>query len=473
MKKLFFVLLALVLLPFFDAIAEDNADWSTAPVIIKAYEQAEGKLYVEWTGNATLYQVFLDGNKISDVIVNHQVININKGTHTIMVYPVYELRDISTKMDLQLNATAVGGGLSLDLASLGLDPKHLYAGVPSDAFRIDYRPSQILNRTPEGLAAYTDPENRVVLSFEDQYNADEYLLTVRHKNDVNYLSYLVSEDFALISKTNANTSVILDPAFLKGQECMVPELNEEYKFTVQLRKYSTDLITKEKEKSVILESKASGEYAYRVTAAWKKAPVITFASQTADGEITLQWDHEDYGIGCKYAVMKINKVLGVMTGEEQLGITDDHTLVIKDLINGGYCINIVPVFDGEKGSYSTDTNVEVKNEWVAAPELNCEQEGDNQVKLSWNASANIHKYHIVVYIGDSNSLLSFVDLDYNKYVEFDIDSVAGYMEYIYTYDKAINSENGLKMKFEINGVRYTESGSEQLSSTSSRSIVLK
>ena len=78
--------------------------------------------------------------------------------------------------------------------------------------------------------------------------------------------------------------------------------------------------------------------------------MISFASQTADGQITLMWDHEDYGIGCEYIVMKINKVFGVMTGEEELGRTTDHQYVVNELNNGGYCINIVPVLNGEKGT---------------------------------------------------------------------------------------------------------------------------
>ena len=37
-------------------------------------------------------------------------------------------------------------------------------------------------------------------------------------------------------------SLILDPMFLQEQECIVPELNEEYRITVQLRKLGTNLI---------------------------------------------------------------------------------------------------------------------------------------------------------------------------------------------------------------------------------------
>ena len=240
-----------------------------------------------------------------------------------------------------------------------------------------------------------------------------------------------------------------------------------------IRKYATSLIDGTVEKTVINESKVSKELAYRVTAAWKDAPVITFASQTADGEITVQWDHEDYGAGCEYSVLYIKKTLGVMTGQEEWGRTSDHEFKKTDLANGSYCINIVPVFGDEKGTNSADANVEIKNEWVVAPELVCEQIGANQVKLTWKTSPNVESYHVTVSTGDNASLLRFVDLDYSKYTEFDLDTAEGDMEYIFTYDRDIDPENGLKMKFEVCGLRHTASGEEQKSATSVKTIVLK
>ena len=455
--------------------AESSEDWAVAPVITKAYEQSIGKIYIEWEGAAPVYQVHVDGNKVADVIVNHHIINVEKGAHSVIVYPINEIRDADTKLDLNLEAQVIGGGVSIDLATLGLDPKRLATGTPSKKFAFDYKPSQIMNGTPDNLSASTDPENRVIFSFADQYVADEYLLTIKHRNDINYLTFNVhnENDAVLISKTNTMVSLVLEPVFLQAQECIVPELNEEYRFTVQLRKYGTNLVNGEKEKTVINESKISSELNYQVTAAWKAAPVITFASQTGDGEITIQWDHEDYDIGCEYKIVKINKVFGVMTGEEEWGQTARHEFSMIDLNNGSYCLNIVPVFNQEKGAYSADANVEVKNEWVIAPEINCQQIDKNQVKLSWKAPANIERYHVNIFTGDNNSLLRFVDLDYSKYTEVDIEAVEGEMEYIYTYDKDIDPENGLKMKFEIYGLRHTASGGEQKSAISSKVIVLK
>ena len=108
-----------------------------------------------------------------------------------------------------------------------------------------------------------------------------------------------------------------------------------------------------------------------------------------------------------------------------------------------------------------------------APELTCEQVGSNQVKLKWKAPGNIGRYHIVVSRGDNNSVLRFVDLDYSKYTELDLDATEGVMEYTFNYDEPIDPENGVKLKFEIYGIRKTESGKEQNSATSSKAIVLK
>ena len=478
MKKKIVAIITIVLilvLVYCCVLAETPGNWDAAPVITKAYEQSYGKVYIEWEGNAPVYQIHVDGNKAADVILSHYVLDLEKGVHTIIVYPVNEIRDADTKLDINIEAKGAGGGISLDLAALGLDPKRLTAGNPSEKFSFDYKPSQIRNGTPDNLAATTDPQNRVVLSFTDQYVADEYLLTIKHGNDVNYITYHVGteNESQLITKTNAMVSLVLDPAFLQEQECFVPELNEEYRFTVQLRKYGTNLIDGTKEKTIVSESKVSSELTYRVTAAWKAAPVITFSSQTADGTITLRWDHDDYGIGCEYAILKINKMLGVMTGEEEWGRTSEHEYSMIDLSNGGYCVNVVPIFNGEKGSYSADANVEINNEWVVAPELNCEQVGTNQVKLTWKAPANIESYHITISIGDNASLLRFVDLDYSKYSELDINAIEGNMEYIFTYDKDIDQENGTKMKFEVYGLRHTASGGEQKSATSTKTIVVK
>ena len=99
-----------------------------------------------------------------------------------------------------------------------------------------------MNDIPEKLFATTDPNNRVVFSFEDKYFADEYLVMIKHHNDINYLTYYSAgeREAELITKENSMVSLLLDPQFLQEQECTAPEMNEEYRFSVQLRKYSTE-----------------------------------------------------------------------------------------------------------------------------------------------------------------------------------------------------------------------------------------
>ena len=480
MKKAIAILFILTLMFSMASFAEETTDWSIPPVFTKAYEQSAGKVYIEWEGNAPLYQIYLDGNKIADVTVSHYILDLSKGTHSVMIYPIYIEKTgaenkIGLDVGLPIPVVEADIKLDLDLASLGLGDRNLIPGNVSEALYIDYKANPIIDGTATDLSASTDFNNNVVLSFNDQFNADEYEVMIKKGNNANYVTFYADdeEDADLIIEDNALVSLVLDKAFLAKQDCPQPVMNEEYKFAVLMRKYARDYVSGEKIRSTIHSSKTSSELTYKPTELWKTAPAIDYASQTADGEITLRWSHEDNGLGCEYAVMKINKVLGVMTGEENIGTTKEHEFIIRDLVNGGYCFNIVPTYDGEKGTYSADANIEVKNEWVVAPSLACEQTGAKQVKLSWKAPANIEQYHITVYTGDNNNLLRFVDLDYSKYTEFDLEASEGDMEYIYEYDKDVDPVNGLIMKFEIYGLRHTESGAEQKSATSSQTIILK
>ena len=47
------------------------------------------------------------------------------------------------------------------------------------------------------------------------------------------------------------------------------------------------------------------------------------------------------------------------------------------------------------------------------------------------------------------------------------------MEYVFTYDEPIDPEHGIKLKFKIYGIRKTVSGEEQISATSSRTLIIK
>lgn len=474
MKKTLVLLLA-VLLSFTGMVyAAETEGWQTAPVITQAYEISSGNIYLEWMGSAPVYQVHMDGESVASVVVNHAVIPVKAGTHSFVVYPISESKSADTKVELGLNATVIGGSIGLDLAALGLDPKKLVAGDPSSPVNIDYMDAAIFNATPEQLCAVTDSQNRVLLSFTDRFHADEYLVSVKIGKDVNRVKFVKGTADAenLIQQDKSIVTLTLDPGFLEKQDCMIPELDSRYSFTVQLRKYAENMLNGEKVPTVVHQSRESGQYSYTLTAAWKTAPVITYASQTADGQITLCWDHEDYDLGCEYAVVKIEKTLGIKTGEKELGTTRDDTYVVNDLMNGGCILSVAPVFAGEKGDASAEVSLDIQNDWVVAPALVCEAHGENGVRLTWNASEGVESYHIIVSRGDSESLLRFINMDYSQYAEYDVIATPGEMEYVFFYDDAINPEAGVKLRFEIYGVRHTASGEEQKTASSSQTLTI-
>lgn len=466
MKKWLMLVLALIFLTPC-SLAEEN-DWTTAPVLTKAYELSSEKLYLEWEGHAPVYQVYMDGKSVADTTINNAVVSVQKGTHTIHIYPVSEIKAGDTKVDLNFNIVR----FDLDLAAIGLDHKNLSAGTPSLPLNIDYIENPIFNASPDKPAADTDFDNRVLLTFTDRYNADEYRVSIKTGSDVNYVRFSRESDSELITKTNSTVTLVLDPTHLQNQGCMVPELGGKYSFTVQLRKYAADLLTGQSVSTVIHETKESGSSSYTPVAAWKKQPVITYASQTADGQITLEWTHDDNGLGCSYAVLKLEKKLGIQTGEEEIAVTTERSCVINDLLNGKQHYAVVALHGGERGDVSEEAMIDVQNEWMAAPSLECEAEENHQVRLRWTGAEGVENYRITVYAGNSDSLLRFVDLDFSEYTKAEVPASVGPMEYLFHYPDEINAETGLKLKFEICGVRHAQSGEEQTSSLSSQIITM-
>lgn len=478
MKKFFvFLFIAAFFLMPLTSLCETAEDWQIAPVLTKAYEISSGKLYLEWEGNAPVYQVYMDGKSISSVIVNNAVISISQGTHTIHIYPIDETKEADTTINIGVGSDklkVLNLDLGIDLALIGLDPKKLVAGTPSDALYIDYSPNTIFITEPEQLQATTDLQDRVLLSFTDRYHADEYIIGIKIGKDINYIKYTKGneEDDALIQQNKTLVTLTLEPEFLEKQECMIPELDNKYTFSVQLRKYAENLLNGEKITTAIHQSKESNGYSYTPTAAWKTAPVISYASQTADGQITLQWDHENFDLSCEYVVVKVNKAFGIKTGEEELGRTKEKTFTINDLMNGNYSLAVFPILADEKGSSSYDTSVSIQNDWVVAPILVCEEHENDSVRLVWNAAEGVESYHITVHKGNSESLLRFIDLDYSKYAEYDIPATSGEMEYTFVYEQEIDPSTGEKFKFEIFGIRHSQNGEEQKTASSSKTLTI-
>ena len=303
MKKLFLsILLIVVLLTGVNGFAEENDDWANKPIINHVYELAKDKLFLEWEGEATLYQVYVDGKEVTTINLSNVIIDLKNGSHQIVVVPVNNYsKDVDTNVSAELQILQFGGGLSFDLAALGINPKDLIQGTSSDIFKINYNPNPLLDAVPEIVNAYTDSTDRVIIKFLDKYNSDNYLISIKNGNDINYVEFdLDSPDAAeLVEKDNSSVCITLDPSFLNNQECMIPEMDQKYSISVRLQKYATNFVDNQKEKNSFLESKESKSFDFTPHAAWKTAPVITYASQTGEGKVTLQWEHEDAISGCE------------------------------------------------------------------------------------------------------------------------------------------------------------------------------
>ncbi|MBR1456583.1 MAG: hypothetical protein IJ594_05430 [Oscillospiraceae bacterium] len=474
MKKLLISFILAVLLSFaisIPAFAVGSADWSSAPTITSVYEFSKGQICVEWEGNSQLYQVYLDGKVVSTVNIKSAILDVKEGTHQITIMPInYQSKGVNTNLEFDI----MGVAGNLDLGALGIDPKNLLRGTPSETFKLRYAVNPLIAAAPVITDATTDFNGNVVLSFTDKYDSDVYRIAIKSGKDTNYVEFdnTAKDAASLITKSNASVSVVLDQQFLKKQSCLIPELDQKYTFSVTLQKWPVNQVDNSKETSTVIESKEGKGFDYTPYAAWKNAPEITYASQTAEGEITLRWSHDDNGLGCEYEVISYDKVLGIKKGETALGKTSAKEYMIGDMMNGKHVFAVVPVYSRERGYSSEQVTVEVANNWVVAPSFTCESTGSNQVKLKWTSPAQIDSYHITVYAG-SGSLLRFVNLDYKKYKEFDVPAKAGNMDYTFRYDQNTDLETGVKLKIEIYGVRTAANGSEQRSSTSVQTILLK
>ncbi len=487
------ILLVSAVLFCFPAFAKDNDEWKEKPVITNVYELTKEKMLIEWEGKASLYQVYVDGKKTASVNLPTTVIDVKSGMHQITVMPVSVrskegdknfsfnfntsgLADILRLLNVPVvkDLGNINVGLDMDLSAFGIDPKDLIMGDPSETVKINYTPNAISAAVPEILGAYTDFDERVILSFTDKYESNIYRICIKNGKDTTYAEFDASaEDTApLITKDKSRVTVILDPGYLAAHGCMVPELDQKYIFSVKLQKWLVDFIDGSKETNIVLESKESKAYDYTPYEAWKNEPVITYASQSADGQITLRWDHDDNGLGCEYKIMEQDILLGVKKGEEEIGRTSEKEFTVNDLMNGKYTYAVIPVFSAEEGSASDPVTAEVKNNWVIAPSVKCKQGEGDQVILKWNSLEGIESYHVTVSVG-SGSLLRFVKLDYRKYEEFDIPAVPGDMEYTYEIDRSAGTESGISLKFEIFGTRHTADGSEQKSAATTTAFSME
>lgn len=477
MKMKFMIALLLLLLCGAGVIAEENGNWSASPVLLECYEQGENELYLSWQGNAQLYQVYLDDKNIGNTVSDACTVKVKKGNHRIVVYPISETSETDTKLDLKLDIgknKVIGlGGLDLkvDLATFGLDPKKVTRGTQSQTLTINYEPAPILSYTPKDVMLATDRDNRVVVSFEDYHNADMYVIYVKRGNDTSKVVYQASDDDASCVKKGTEVTTVLEPEYLQANNCIVPKLDEKYKFSVQLQKYPMSYLTGNAITDYLISSKESKPVEYTPTAIWKSEPSINSASQTRDGEVVLEWDHDDNGSGCEYQVTLVKKSFGIKTGEDVVGVVKERKIVLNDLLNGNYSFQVTPILGGEKGTPSQEANVEVANNWEVAPEVEHQIISDNQVQMSWTAVSGIESYHLLVQVTDNSSLLRFVDQNYKKYTELEIPvSDAPQMEYLLSFDEDSGITPDSRIKVEIYGVKHAANGEEQKTATTTSVI---
>ena len=492
MKKnaIFLVIFALPLL-IWSAVFSEDADWQTSPVITHVFEMAKEKIYVEWEGGANLYEVYVDGNVASTVNLNYTILDIKNGNHQISVMPIDSVskegnKNLSFNLDLggesksnltskildTIGFSGFSAGLDVDLSALGIDPKDVVRGKSSEIFRLKYKPSQFSEASPEVIGLETDFNDRLKITFTDKYDSDAYIISIKNGNDINRVEFDRGNDSGnLISKENTQVTILLDPAILSDQGCMIPELDNKYGFSVTLMKYPANFIDGTKETNALLESKESKYFDYTPYAAWKNAPIITYASQTDEGQVTIQWEHESQDLDCSYKIMKIDMLMGVKTKEEEIASSSQKQVVINDLLNGKYTYTVIPVLQDDQGFTSESVSVEVHNNWVAAPALTCEKGNGNNIILRWDSIEGVEDYHITVSVG-SGSILRFVNLDYKKHEEIDVKAKNGTMEYIYQYDPGIGSENEINFKFDIYGSRSTADNSQQKSASTSKTITV-
>ena len=496
MKKNLFpaVLLVMLLLTLFiPALAAKDKNWDEKPVITNIYELANEKAFLEWEGKSDLYQVYVDGKNAATVNLKYAIVDLKNGVHQISVVPIdYVSKEGSKDFSFDVNVSGLGqilsligirglgnlsdisAGLNIDLSAFGIDPKDLIQGNPSEPFRLNYTSDPVFTAVPEIISADMDLDENVTLTFTDKYNSDIYTVFIKSGSDLNTVEFDTESEEAskFITKNKTAVSIKLDPEYLRDHACLVPELDHKYSFSVRLQKWPVNLVDGSRETSYFITSKESKAFRFTPFVVWKTGPVITCASQTADGQVVLQWEHEDYGFGCEYKIIRQDMLLGVKKGEREIGRTSEKEFVIDNLMNGNYAFAVVPLCSGEQGFASKAAAVEVKNSWAAAPPLKCEQSGSNQVLLKWRSLDGIDSYHITVSVGDG-SLLKYVNLDYKKYQEFDVPAETGNMQHTYTYDRNLNTADGVDLKFEIYGVHYTAEGLEQRSSTAVKTIKLR
>lgn len=210
LRMLVVVFMLLLLALTTSAYADDAVAWNTKPVITAVYEQEAGKVYVEWTGAAPAYWVYMDGKQIQTVPVPSAIVDMSRGTHVLKIVPIHKTDGSSFNFGVS-GLGKLGLGLDVDLNTTEME-----SGVPSESVSINFMPDQLFTATPETPRAAMNLEDQVVLTFTDIYSADEYQITIKSGRDAWYFILNMTDTSIeqYLQQDGYNVSVCLKPELL-------------------------------------------------------------------------------------------------------------------------------------------------------------------------------------------------------------------------------------------------------------------
>ena len=450
-----------------------NADWTEKPIIQTAYEIGKDQFKVKWEGKAPAYVVRVDGAEKTVVDKKEATFKLENGLHSVQIVPINretrrdDIPDISGPITIKTNP-------SFNLGLYNMQKEHLVAGVFSDEIRFNYAAEKIYDSAPGNMKAAVDLQGAVHVSFTDPIGADAYIVSYKTDNQEYAVSYDCSDETSAkwIAKNGGNILIILDTEYLQSMNKPAIQPDKDYSFSVVLQKNPVDYVTKDKLTDTTLKSRGANVN-LKTTPVWKEAPVITFGEQTADGEITLRWDHPAVDLGCSYSVSLRNKAVFITTGESELTKINGAEAVIRNLQNGSYTLVVTPENEGIKGNSSAEFTVVVNNNWSQAPEVALTQIDSRTAKVEITHIFGIDAYQIKVSCGNTANILSFVNLDYSLYGEYTVDAVSPVTEYTFIYEKEAKETDEIKVKFDIYGIHNSEDGTAHNSATKTVQITLK
>ncbi|MBR3904386.1 MAG: hypothetical protein IKJ51_01575 [Clostridia bacterium] len=384
-----------------------NEKWNTAPRITDIYEVADGQIRIEWTGMAEAYQVHLDDGDVMNVETPYVLLKkVKVGGHHVQVFPLLEMdKEKAESIGVEIKSE-YGVGLNVDVplgklaGFLGID-KQVFVRGTNASEQVDYRydkKSNIGRVKVKNIKAFVDSSDTVCLTFEDDFHADEYKVTIYYGDNIHNIIYTGEQTAkgwgntpALLERNSENNTVTLrlTPDYLKTFKCGALQMGQKYSFTVQLRMYSSSLLHQGRVlNNVILESKESSRHTFVPQSLWMDKPVIESCEQVADGRLEIKWSHPGLVMGCSYDVLVDGKVAASSNQDKAM---------VDGLLDGSYSITVKPRLNGKEGSESVRKKVKVENNWSAAPQIvRLEQIADGKVEIGWNHAGAGCQYRVVL-----------------------------------------------------------------------------